>query len=198
MRNERVSEPRMSSPFPRNASLTLQDVRCRLCSARSPPPVPSRGGSITYVQQNDRRKKGKFSLRCPSQNPPRSPNISTNTIAKADFELLHVRSSTSASLQLLSSPLPTGPSPSLPIAIYSAVQISEPNKQGNSNKTDTFSPRSSEYFSISPSASSMGSLYWFVPIISSKYSSNPSSCSVAALGFIWAMLSTSPCVQVTY
>lgn len=41
-------------------------------------------------------------------------------------------------------------------------------------------------------ASSIGALYLDVPIISSRYSSRPSSCSEGALGFICAIDSTSP------
>lgn len=42
-------------------------------------------------------------------------------------------------------------------------------------------------------ASSMRSTYLLDPIMSSRYSRNPSSCGVCALGFISEICSTSPC-----
>ena len=56
----------------------------------------------------------------------------------------------------------------------------------------TFSAHKSFDKSTAFPASSIFSMYLFVPIISSRYSSSPSSCSVAAFGFIWAIDSTSP------
>ena len=41
--------------------------------------------------------------------------------------------------------------------------------------------------------SSIGSTYWFVPMMSSRYSSRPSSPGFCALGFIIEICSTSPC-----
>lgn len=55
-----------------------------------------------------------------------------------------------------------------------------------------FSPRSSFSVSTSCEACSIGSLYFVVPMISSRYSNRPSSCSFWALAFIWAIDSTSP------
>src|SRR5271170_3463641 len=55
-----------------------------------------------------------------------------------------------------------------------------------------FSRHTSFKDSTSFAASSMGCLYFAVPMMSSRYSSNPSSCSFCALGFICAMDSTSP------
>mmetsp|Transcript_5406 Transcript_5406/g.14510 ORF Transcript_5406/g.14510 Transcript_5406/m.14510 type:complete len:410 (-) Transcript_5406:501-1730(-) len=53
-----------------------------------------------------------------------------------------------------------------------------------------------ERFSLSSSsallAASMGSTYWLVPMISSRYSRRPSSPGVAPLGFIMEICSTSP------
>ena len=42
-------------------------------------------------------------------------------------------------------------------------------------------------------ASSIGSTYWFVPMISSIYSNNPSSPGFTPFGFIIEICSTSPC-----
>ena len=56
----------------------------------------------------------------------------------------------------------------------------------------TFSPRASFKFSTSLVNCSIGSLKRLDPIMSSKYSSMPSSCSDCAFGFIMDICSTSP------
>ncbi|KAE8356575.1 hypothetical protein BDV28DRAFT_126885 [Aspergillus coremiiformis] len=47
-----------------------------------------------------------------------------------------------------------------------------------------FSTQTSFRVSSSTAASSIGVLYFEVPMISSRYSRSPSSCSLAAFGFI--------------
>ena len=69
-----------------------------------------------------------------------------------------------------------------------------------SNKVSflTFSPLSSFNVSTLLARTSIGSLNLLLPIMSSRNSSIPSSCSVWPFGFIIAICSTSPCQRIGY
>lgn len=63
---------------------------------------------------------------------------------------------------------------------------------GSDDVFSTFSPRCSFRSSTRRHRTSMGSLRRQEPMMSSRYSNMPSSCSVCPLGFIMAICSTSP------